>query len=384
MKYLFLVWSGIWRKRVRAALILVQIIVAFTLFGVLQGLDTGINQAIARTHANRMYVLSRVSGGSGLGDVLPEALRSQIERVHGVLAVTYESGLGGTYQKPNQQVSADAVDPASFARIFPDIVIPPNALSALARTRTGALVGKRLALRYGWKVGEQIPIESPIAQRDGSREWLFDIVGTFTEPADPDRANFLLINYDYLNEARVADRDTVSDFVIQIDDPKRSASIGHAIDTLFSNSPHETRTMSESQLVASQVERIGDIGFLAHAVTAAAFFALLLATGTLMTQTIRERTPELAVLKAIGFADRRVMSLILAEALVSCVIGAAIGLGIAALLLPRARQLIGVSNLPGVVILIAFACAVGLALASGAIPAWRGLRLEVAHALARR
>lgn len=380
MKYVFLVWSGLWRKRTRAALILLQVTVAFTLFGVLQGLDTGIKQAIARTHANRMYVFSRVSSG----DSLPVALLPQIQRVPGVLAVTYQTGLGGTYQNPNQQVAVSAVDAASFARIFPEVVIAPGALAALGRMRTGAIVGERLIQRYGWKIGERIPLQSPLAQRDGSNTWTFDIVGTFSEPDNPDQANYLIANYSYFNEAREANRDTVGAFVVQIDDPKRSATIGHDIDQLFANSPHETHTMSESDMISNQVQRIGDIGFLTHAVTAAAFFALLFATGTLMMQTIRERTPELAVLKTVGFADRRVMSLILAEALVSCLLGASIGLVIAALLLPRARTLIGIGYLPGIVIAAGFVCAIVLALLSGAIPAWRGMRLPVATALSRR
>jgi putative ABC transport system permease protein len=380
MKYLFLVWSGLWRKRTRAALILLQVILAFTLFGVLQGLDTGIKQAIAKAHANRMYVLSRVSSG----DSLPLALLPQIQKVPGVVSVSYQSGLGGTYQNPDQQISANAVDAASFARIFTEVVIPPGELEALTRTRTGAIVGEQLAQRYGWKLGERIPMQSPVVQRDGSRDWGFDIVGFFTQPDNPDQANYLLINYGYLNEAREANRDTVSAFVVQIDDPQRSARIGHDIDTLFANSPHETRTQSESDLASSQVQRIGDIDFLAHAVTAAAFFALLFATGALMMQTFRERTPELAVLKTVGFEDRRVMALILAEALLSCLMGAAIGLAIAAFLLPRARQLIGLGYLPGVVVVAGFACAILLAIVSGAIPAWRGLKLQVATALSRR
>ncbi len=380
MKYAYLIWSGIWRKRVRAALILLQVTVAFTLFGVLQGLDTGIHQAIAKAHANRMYVLSRVSSG----DSLPFALLAQIEQVPGVLTVSYESGIGGVYQNPDQQIAADGVDAASFARIFSEVEIPPAALRALVATRTGAIVGEQLMQRYGWKMGDRIPVQSPVIQRNGSGDWSFDIVGAFSEPDNPDNANYLIVNYAYLNEAREANRDTVNDFIVQIDDPTRSASIGHDIDALFANSPHETRTQSESELVSSQVQRIGDIGFLAHAVTAAAFFALLFATGTLMMQTIRERTPELAVLKSVGFSDRRVMSLILAEALVSCVLGAAIGLAIAAMLLPQARQLIGLGSLPGIVLVAGFACALVLALLSGAIPAWRGLKLQVATALSRR
>jgi putative ABC transport system permease protein len=384
MKYVFLIWSGMWRKRTRAWLILLQVILAFTLFGVLQGLDTGIKQAIAKTHADRMYVMSRVSGGGGYGDLLPSALLSQIERVPGVVAVTYETGLGGFYQNLNQQVAAQAFDAASFARIFSEVVIPPGELDALSRTRTGAIVGQQLVQRYGWKVGERIPIQSPLGRRDGSNVWTFDIVGTFTQPDNPDQANYLIANYAYLNEGRAANRDTVDDFVVKINDPTRSASIGHQIDTLFVNSPHETRTMTEANLLSNQVQRIGDIGFLTHAVTAAAFFALLFATGTLMMQTVRERTPELAVLKTVGFADGRVMSLILAEALLSCLLGASIGLGIAALLLPRARALIGLGYLPGIVIAAGLSCAILLALLSGAIPAWRGMKLQVATALARR
>lgn len=380
MKYLFLVWSGMWRKRTRAALILLQVVIAFTLFGVLQGLDTGIKQAISRTHANRMYVLSRVSSA----DSLPFALLSQIQRVPGVVTVSYERSFGGTYQSPDQQIAVNAVDPASFARIFDEVVIPAGQLNALVRTRTGALVGESLERTYHWRIGQRIPLQTAVEQRDGSRDWSFDIVGFFTEPDDPDRASYLLVNSAYQNEARAANRDTVSNFIVQIADPKRSASIGYQIDALFANSPHETRTLSESDLVSAQVQRIGDIGFLARAVSAAAFFALLFATGALMMQTVRERTPELAVLKTVGFTDPLVMILILSEALVSCVVGAAIGLGIAALLLPRAQVLIGQGHLPAVVAAAGFACAIVLALMSGAIPAWRGLNLQVAAALSRR
>ncbi|HLJ22257.1 MAG TPA: FtsX-like permease family protein [Stellaceae bacterium] len=379
MKYLRLIWSGIWRKRTRAVLILLQVIIAFTLFGVLQGLDTGIKQAVAKAHADRLYVLSRVSGG----DLLPAALLSEIQKVPGVLAVTYQGGMGGTYQNLDQQVAANAVDAGSFARIFPEVVIPRAQLEALVNTRTGALVGEELARRYGWKIGQRIPLESPLAQRDGSREWHFDVVGFFSVPEQTDRANYLIINYAYLNEAREANRDTVNDFVVQIADPKRSASIGHDIDTLFANSSHETRTQSESELVSTQVQRIGDIDFLAHAVTAAAFFALLFSTGALMMQSIRERTSELAVLKTVGFTDSGVMVLILAEALLLCLLGAAVGLGIAAALLPRARQLIGIGAVPTIVVALGFLFAVLLAFVSGAIPAWRGRRLQVATALSR-
>ena len=380
MKYLFLVWSGIWRKRTRAALILLQVTVAFTLFGVLQGLDTGIRQAINKAHANRMYVLSRVSGG----DLLPLGLLPDIKRVPGVVEVSYGSGLGGTYQNPNQQIGANAVEATSFARIYPEIVIPPSQLAALASTRTGAVAGAELMRLYGWKIGQRITIQSPLTQRDGSRDWSFDIVGVFTQPDDPDRTNSLFINYAYLNEAREANRDTLNAFVVQIDDPKRSASIGHDIDALFANSSHETRTQSESDIAASQVQRIGDIDFLAHAVTAAAFFALLFATGALMMQTIRERTPELAVLKTLGFTDRAVFLMVVGESLLICIAAALLGLGLATGVFPYTAKFVPGLSMPLSVVGVGLIGAVLVALITAAPPASRAARLQVVDALAGR
>ena len=377
MKYLVLVWAGLLRRPMRASLILLQIVVAFALFGVLQGLDTGIGEALAKTHANRLYVQSRVS----LGDPLPLGLLSQIQRMPGVLAVTYAVYLSGTYQRPDQQIFASAVDAASFARTNADLVIPRVQLEAFIQTRTGAIVGAQLARRYGWTIGQRIPLQLSVAQSDGSSNWQFDLVGIYTTPDDPQAADYVYLNYAYLNEARAADRDTVSDFVLQIDDPRRSAMVGHDIDVQFANSSHETRTDSESNLAVAEVQRIGDIGFLAHAVTAAAFLSLLFAASTLMMQNVRERTRELAVLKTIGFDDAYVMLLVLSEAVVSSVLGAVLGLGVAVWLLPHAGYLIGVARLPTTVAAAGIGAALVLALISGAIPAWHALRIQVATAL---
>ncbi len=380
MKYLFLVWCGIWRKRMRAVLILLQIVVAFTLFGVLQGLNTGVKQAITSADANRMYVQSR----AGLGDTLPLALLPQIQRVHGVVSVSYAVYLSGTYQNRGQQIYASAVDAASFASDHPGIAIAPEQLEAFIRDRTGMIVGEQVARRYGWRIGQRVPVQLSVVQRDGSSDWAFDVAGIYTVPDNPEQANYIYVNYAYLNEAREDKRDTVSSFAIEIEDPRRSANVGHDIDTLFANSSHETRTQSESELATVEVQRIGDINFLAHAVTAAAFFALLFATGALMMQSIRERTPELAVLKTVGFTDSHVMILVLAEALACCMLGAGIGLGIAGLVLPRAGQLLGVAHLAGTVVVTGMGCAVLLALMGGSIAAWRALQLPVAAALSRR
>jgi putative ABC transport system permease protein len=223
-----------------------------------------------------------------------------------------------------------------------------------------------------------------LPKTDGSRDWAFDIVGTYDRLDDPANATALICNFAYLDESRLTGRDSTQLFVAKIDSPANAATIGLAIDNAFANSDHETRTQSEADLAASQVQRIGDLNFLARAIIAAVFFALLFATGALMMQSIRERMPELAVLKTVGFSDRLIMGLIITEAITFCVFSAGIGLAIASFLLPLARQLIGIAAMPRVVLATGVGCAVLLGLIGGAVPAWRGMRLQVADALAGR
>lgn len=380
MKFLPLVWKGIWRKRARAILILLQIIVAFTLFGILQGLNGAVKQAISATHADRLYVLSR----SAVGEPLPLAHLQQIQSVPGVRAVNYRMQFGGQYQRPGQGVAVVATDAESFFRVFSEISAPREAIDALLEKPSGAIVGKVTAEEYGWKVGDRFTLQTSVPRIDGTRDFTFDIVGIYENTAMASQALGAIVNYHYVNEARARNRNTVVLFTALIDDPDRSAEIAFAIDSMFANSTHETRTQTETELAQSQVERIANLDYIAHAVTGAAFFALLFATGALMMQSIRERIPELAVLKTVGFTDRLVMTLILAEVLLLSLIGAAIGLGLARMVLPMARQNIGVADIPGYIIVAGFVCAIVLALASGAIPAWRGLRLQVAQALSGR
>ena len=192
------------------------------------------------------------------------------------------------------------------------------------------------------------------------------------------------MHYDLVNEARLADRDTSLLYVALAASAQAAPEVGRAIDKLFANSSTETRTQSEGDLFASQIQRIADIDLVVGGIVSAVFFALMLATGALMMQSIRERVPELAVLKTLGFSDTHVMVLILVEAVVFCVFSAGVGLGLASLILPAAKAFIGISSMPKVVVITGLAFAVALALIGGSVPAWRGLRLQVAEALAGR
>ena len=380
LKYLPLVWAGIWRKRGRAVLMLLQIASAFALYGLLEGFNTGIKEAIAATHRDRLYVGSSVS----LGDPLPISVLGRVRSTPGVAFAAERSGLGGTYQQPDQQLNVIATDAGPFFAIYDEFDASKDAVEALENNRTGVLVGKVTMEKYGWKVGDRVVIESPLPKTDGSRGWTFDIVGEFDRTDDAANATQLICNFVYFNETRLTGRDTTQVVVAKIDNPADAATIGLTIDNAFANSDHETRTQSEADLAASQIQRIGDLNFLVRAIIAAVFFAMLFATGALMMQSIRERMPELAVLKTLGFSDRLVTGLIVTEAVTFCIFSAGIGLGIATFALPLARQLIGIAGMPRVVIVAGFGFAVLLGLIGASVPAWRGLRLQVADALAGR
>jgi putative ABC transport system permease protein len=386
MKFIPLVWAGIWRKRSRSILILLQVVIAFTLYGVLQGLTSGINHAIAATHADRLYVASKLE----LGDPIPISILEWLKTVPGVIAVAPRYQFGASYQRPEQGVPICATDVDAFLTLYPEDKVDPAQQRAMRELQDGVIVGIGTMHKYGWKVGQRVTLQSPpqLKRVDGTNNWTFDIVGTWvdSEEADEDNSQLLITHYRYVNESLPVGpgRDTMNLAVLRIADPARATSIEQAIDSQYANSSNETLTQSEHELVQSEVANFGDIDTVAHRIVGATFFVLLFATGALMMQSIRERTPELAVLKTVGFSDRHVMVLILAETLVLCLAGAAIGLWLGMRLLPVAREQIGTVTVPPIVFAIGFACAVVLALAGGATAAWRGLRLRVVDALANR
>ena len=381
MKFLPLVWAGIWRKRGRTILILAQVVIAFTLFGVLQGLNTAIKQAVASTHADRLYTGSRLR----FGTPLPFSMVARLEATPGVTGVSYRFMFGGSYQKATQNVPIAATDLESYLSMYPELRSEPaQALQELARTQDGVIVGVVTMSKYGWKVGQRITLQAPLPRKNGSRDWPFQILGTYHDTEHPDQAVVILANYRYINQSQAGQADTISFATVHIADPTQAAQVQQAIDRQFANSSNETLTQSEQELAQSQVENLGDLDVVVHRITAATFFVLLFATGALMMQSIRERTPELGVLKTVGFSSPLVMTLILSETLVLCVVGCALGLWIASRLLPLATSFIGIGSLAPAVAAAGLGCAVVLALAAGSIPAYRGLRLRAVDALADR
>jgi putative ABC transport system permease protein len=384
MKFIPLIWAGVRRKLSRSILILAQVIIAFTLFGVLQGLTSGINHAIAATHPDRLYVGSKLN----LGFPIPIAIVAWVKTLPGVIGVAPRYQFGGAYQRPQQGVGICATDVDAFFNMYPEDAVDPAQQRAMRQVLDGAIVGIGTMHKYGWKVGQRVTLQSQVARLDGTGNWSFDIVGTWkdTSNENEDDSQLLITHYTYVNESLPMGpaRDTMNLAVLRIVDPARANAIGQKIDSQYTNSSNETLTQSEQQLVEAELANFGDIDTVAHRIVGATLFVLLFATGALMMQSIRERTPELAVLKTVGFSDRSVMLLILGETLTLCLAGAAIGLFLGMRLLPAASDEIGTVTVPPSVIVTGLAFAIALALVGGSMAGWRAMRLRVADALANR
>jgi putative ABC transport system permease protein len=377
MKYLPLVWAGIWRKRGRAILTLLSIVNAFLIFGLLQGLASGIDNVAKESSAAVLMTTSRVS----LIEPLPMGEAAQIRNVPGVTAVTPMVIFTGTYRSPTQYVPAIAVKIDDYLAVYPNVKVSPAAREAMRQTRNGALVGVGLAKSYGWKLGDTVPLKSVLwANRDGSTTWPVKIVGLIAKGSGPG----MMVNYEYVDEGRSQSKGTTSFFMLKTVDPKRATQIGAAVDRLFANSPNETRTITARQMAQSQFKQIGDIALVINAIVGAIFFALLFSVGAVMAQSMRERIPELAVLKTLGFTDGGVLSLLLAETLVFCLFCAGIGLGLAEIAFPLVKKAIGFEAAAGPILLTGLGFAVVLALIAGLPPAIRAMRLQIVDALAGR
>jgi putative ABC transport system permease protein len=379
MKYLPLIWSGLWRKPGRTILIFLQVSVAFALFGVLQGLKTGVEHAVASARADLLIVHTRLSL---IMQPLPLGLLEQIRTVPGVkLAIPVELN-GATYQKPTARIGIVAVSPEDDWTSAFTYTIAPEYLAAFRKSRTAMLVRDVVADKYGWKVGDHVPLKLLTAQKNGSTDWGFDVVGTFTDSDVGGGREIVLISFPYYDEARATGKGNVNHFNVTVSDPRLAPSVSDAIDARFANSSHETKTESLREMARVSVQSIGDFDFLIRAVVGAVLAALLFATTTMMIQSIHERTPELAVIKTVGFTDRAVFLLVLAEALAVFVAGAAFGLALATLVLPLAARFVHGLSMPGVVVVTGVALGALVALISATIPAALAARMRVATALA--
>ena len=375
--------ANLWRKKTRTVLTLLSIVTAFLLFGLLQAVNVLFSAGADFVGATRLVTQARVSFTTSL----PMRLLPQIESVEGVDRVMWSQWFGGVWQE-NTQLVIQAVDPTRLHDVYPELVMSDAEWKAFAETRTAFVAGRQLASKYGWKIGDKVPIASNIfPQQDGSKNWTFDLVGIF-DGKDEEwqrQTNGGWINFAYFDEANQFGRGLAGVYIIRLSDPGRAAQVAETIDRMFENSPDETKTQAEKDFTVGFFKQIGDIGLIVRWILFAVFFTLLLVVGNTIAQSVRERIPELAILKTLGFSNGSVLGFVLAEAATLCIIGGLTGLAIAT---PLGVGILSATGLPiavdGRVWLMGAIAIIVLSLAVGLLPALRAARLTIVDALAGR
>jgi len=385
MKYLHLIWASLFRSKTRTLLTLFSVIAAFLLYGMLDSVRVAFNSSTNVAGYDRLVVASRLS----ITQMLPYSLRSQIESTPGVEQVVHMAWFGGNFRDDKSFFPNMSTGPGFF-KMYPEYDIPAAHLQAFDSVRNGAVVGESLAKKHGWKLGDTIPLQATIFPTQGSNNWPLKLVGIFKVKDSKRRGeeNQLYFRWDYFDEANDFVKGRVGWYMVKLSDPDEATQVARAIDALSENSDHETKTQSEQAFNQAFVKQFADIGLIVTAIMAAVFFTLLLLTGNTMAQAVRERIPELAVLKTIGFSNRSVLGLVLAESVLLIVLGGVIGMVIATVLIGMVAAISGGIIQLGTVPKETWAVGLGLMLLIGLIvgllPALRAMRLNIVDALAGR
>ena len=381
-----LTWANLHRRPLRTYLTLFSVLVAFLLFTLLRTVVAFFEAGgDGLTGADRLVVTAKFS----IIESLPMSQRVAIEGIDGVEAVTHQTWFGGNYQDPASFFPKFPVEPRGFFEMYSELVIAPEQLDAFERTRTGAVASQALVDKFGWQIGDKIPIEADIwPMQDGNRLWVFDLVGVYDWGEDDIGQSQLLFHYDFFDEARAFSQGAVGWWSVRIDDPERAPEIAAAIDATFENSLNPTKTATEDEMARSFGAQIGDVGLIANGILSAVFFTILLLTAVVMSQALRERIPEFAVLKTLGFSDAKVAALVLGESMLLCTLGGVLGTGITLAVAPMVNdQLVQFGMGPFIsspaTTLAALCIAVLLGVVVGIQPALQAKRLAIADALRR-
>ncbi len=382
MKFAHLIWGNLKRKKLRTSLTLLTILVAFVLFGLLCAIKQALVGSVALAGADRLIVRHKVS----IIQLLPVTYKARMERIPGVALAVHQTWFGGIYQDPKNFFMQCPVEPVEFMAMFPEFILAPEQMKAWQQTRTGAIVGRNTAERFHWKIGDKVPLLSPIW---GRKTWEFDIVGIFDGRDKGTDTTGMWFRYDYFDEYRQQQnwgRGLVGWYTIRVKDPAQAAEVAKRVDQEFENSSAETKTEPEGAFVQAWANQIGNIALIVASILAAVFFTILLVTGSTMSQAVRERIGELGVLKAIGFTNGQLLGLVLAESCLLAILGGGLGLGFAWLLISRGDPtggLLPMFHLSTGDLLVGVGISIALGVLTGIFPALQAMRLRVADALRR-
>jgi putative ABC transport system permease protein len=384
VKFVPLLWRNLWRRRVRTGFTLACLVVAFLLFGFLMTIRAAFSVGVELAGIDRLIIIHKVS----LIQPLPVAYEARIAAVPGVEMVTHNTWFGGIYQDPSNFFAQIATEPEKYFAMYPEYRLPPDEMKAWLADRQGAVAGRALANRFGWKVGDRIPIQATIWQpKSGAGSaWQFNLDGIYDGDRGVDTTNFFF-RYDYLDENRTNGEGLVGWYVVKIDDPAKSVEMARTFDDMFANSSAETKTTTEKGFVDSFAKQIGDIGAIMIAILSAVLFTILLVVANTMAQSVRERTGELAVLKTLGFPDALIVALVLVESVVLAVIGGGAGLLVAWLVVQQGdptHGLLPAFLLPNRDIATGIGLMILLGVLAGVLPATYAMRLRITDALRRQ
>ena len=383
MKFVSLILSNFRRHKLRTVLTILSIVVAFILFAYLAAIRNAFQFGTSVAGANRLVVRHRVT----LIQPLPQSYERQIEQIRGVADATQQSWFGGLYQEKQTPWGQIAIVPQEFFTMYPEILLPPDQKQAFLRTRTGAIAGRKIAERYGWKVGDKIPFQATFMRpKTGGNTWTFDLVGIYDgQFPDTDTSTFYF-RHDYMDENRAWGKGLTGWYAVLVEDPKDAERVARDIDAAFANSPAETKAETEKAFIKGFAEQMGNIGAMVQWILIVVFIMILLVAGNTMAQAVRERTSELGVMKAIGFTDGQVLGFVLVESLLIALIGGAIGLGLGSLAVAGGDPTGGALpvfffppdwRLFGVVVVLL------LGFVAGVLPAVQAMRLNAVDALRR-
>jgi putative ABC transport system permease protein len=385
MTNLALIRKNLFRHKLRASLMIVCILTAFAIFGVLASVEHAVNAGQDVAAANRLVVVNKIN----FTQPLPIAYFDRVRAIEGVQQVTHVNWFAGYYQDPKNSLVVLAVDPTTYTDVYGnELDISPEARQSFIRERTGALVGDAMAKKWGWKVGDHVPIASSIfTQTNGSRSWDFTVVGIFTGKKPEVDTNFMVFQYDYFNETRSFGKDQIGWITLRTASPALNDRLARTIDQMFANSPYETATDTEKAFSKAFVAQFGNIALIVELVVGAAFVTILMIVGNTLMMSVRERTREIGVLKSLGFSGGRILRLVLGESILVALTGGLAGLGLAVLFILAVRDSVG-GLLPKIVLspeiaLLGLALMLGFGIVTGLIPALNAMRLRIAVALGR-
>jgi len=386
VKYLHLIWRNLMRKKLRTTMTVLSIVVAFVLFALLAAIRLAFSMGVDIIGADRLMMIHKVS----IIQPLPISYLEQLRRTEGVVDATHATWFGAIYQEPENFFPQFPVEPEAYLRLYPEIVIPEDQKTAWLADRTGAMVGRKTVERFGWKLGDRIPLQAPVwRNKTGGSAWEFTIRAIYEGREKGFDETNMFFHYDYFDEARLFGEGLVGWYILRIDDPQRAAEIAERIDAQFANSRYETKTTTEKAFMQAFADQMGNIGAILTAILTAVFFTILLVAGNTMAQSVRERVSEVAVLKTLGFSNRLVLALVLGESVVLAAVGGAVGLALGGALVKalgssgQISNLLSVFYLPSRDVVIGIALAVGLGVVCGTIPALRAMRLRIADGLRR-